>query len=199
MKFHKFISVLLHPLVIPTIGAVLFLLFTPQFISSTKQYTLIALVFFSTYIVPLISLIILKILGVIKSFQVHTIKERKIPIFIMLLLFYLLGKLLITIPEFKELGVLFYGCNFATVVIYFLFFFKIKTSLHIMSMSSAIGFLLLFSTNNDLNLLPIISIFVFLTGILASARLHLKAHTGKEIMLGFVIGIVSQFVMVALL
>ena len=194
MKFHKLISVILHPIVIPTIGVLLFLALTPDFIRKERQYLVLGIVFFSTYVVPIISLIILKALGVIKSFQVESIKERKIPLFLMLLIFYILGWFLIMIPDFKDLGVLFYGTNLSLIVIYILFFFNIKTSLHIVSMSSALGFFLIYGTLNSISILPIAVIIIMLTGLLASSRLYLKAHTPLEVYLGFFLGITSQYV-----
>lgn len=194
MKFHKFISVILHPIVIPTIGVLLFLSITPNEIIKERQYLLISIVFFATYIIPLISLIILKSLGVIKSFQVESINERKIPLFIMLLIFYFLGKSLINIPDFTELGILFYGTNVSLAIIYLLFSFQVKASLHIMSLSSALGFFLLYGNLQSISILPIAVILIILTGVLASSRLHLKAHNQKEIYIGFFIGLLGQFV-----
>jgi len=199
LKFHKFISVILHPIVIPTIGVLLFLSITPNEIKKERQYLLISLVFFSTYIIPLISLIILKTLGVIKSFQVESINERKIPLFIMLLLFYVLGKVLINIPDFTELGVLFYGTNVSLAFIYLLFLFKIKSSLHIMSLSTALGFFILYGNLHSISILPIAILLIILTGVLASSRLYLKAHNQKEIYLGFFIGLLGQFIGYSLL
>ncbi|MFT5761108.1 MAG: hypothetical protein ACI8WA_000213 [Polaribacter sp.] len=199
MKFHKFISVLLHPIVIPTIGVLLFLSITPNEIKKERQYLLISIVFFATYIIPLISLIILKTLGVIKSFKVESINERKIPLFIMLLIFYFLGKSLINIPDFTELGVLFYGTNVSLAIIYLLFSFQIKASLHVMSLSSALGFFLLYGNLQSISILPIAVILIILTGVLASSRLHLKAHNHKEIYLGFFIGLLGQFIGYSLL
>ena len=193
MKFHKFISVILHPIVIPTIGVLLFLALTPDVIIKERQYLLLSIVFFSTYIVPIIFLVILKSLGVINSFQVESIKERKAPLFLMLLVFYVLGKLLINIPDFKDLGVLFYGTNLALIIIYILFFFNIKTSLHIVSMSSALGFFLIYGTLNSISILPIAIIMIVLTGLLASSRLHLKAHKPLEVYLAFFLGILAQY------
>lgn len=186
-------------MVIPTIGVLLFLSITPNEIRKERQYLLISIVFFSTYIIPLISLIILKTLGVIKSFQVESINERKIPLFIMLLIFYVLGKLLFNIPDFAELGYLFYGTNISIALIYLLFSFKIKSSLHIMSLSSALGFFLLYGNLHSISILPIAIILIILTGVLASSRLHLKAHNQKEIYLGFFIGLLGQFVGYSLL
>ncbi|NVK52222.1 MAG: hypothetical protein HWD85_04750 [Flavobacteriaceae bacterium] len=194
MNFHKLISVILHPIVIPTIGVILFLSISPLEVRKERQYLLISIVFFATYIIPLISLIILKALGYINSFQVTTIKERKTPIYLMLLIFYVLGKLLYNIVAFKELGILFFGTITALVIVYFLFFLKIKTSLHVLSLSSMLGFFLLYATLHSISILPIAIVLVLLTGILASARLHLKAHTPKEIYIGFFLGFTSQFI-----
>lgn len=194
MKVHKLISVILHPIVIPTIGVLLFLSITPNEIRKERQYLLISIVFFSTYIVPLISLIILKSLGFIKSFQVESIKERKIPLFIMLFVFYLLGKNLINIPDFKELGLLFFGTNISLALVYLLFSLQIKSSLHIMSLSSVLGFFLIYGNIYSISTLPITIVIIVLTGVLASSRLHLKAHNQKEIYLGFFIGLISQFI-----
>jgi len=192
LKFHKFISVILHPIVIPTIGVFLFLALTPNVIQKERQYLVLSIVFFSTYILPIILLVILKTLGFIKSFQVVSINERKIPLFLMLLVFYILGSILIKIPVFKELGVLFYGTNLALIATYMLFFFKIKTSLHILSMSSTLGFFLIYGALHSISILPIAISIIVLTGLLASARLHLKAHNPQEIYLGFFLGVTSQ-------
>lgn len=194
MKFDKFISVILHPIVIPTIGVLLFLALTPDIIRKERQYLLISIVFFSTYIIPIISLIILKALGLIKSFQVESIQERKIPLFLMLIIFYTLGKFLINIDTFKSLGILFYSINLSLVIIYFLFFFKVKTSLHIVSLSSALGFFLIYGTINSIAILPIAIVMILLTGILASARLNLKAHNPLEIYIAFFLGLTSQLI-----
>lgn len=199
MKFHKFISVILHPIVIPTIGVLLFLALTPGVIRRERQYVLLSIVFFSTYIVPILFLILLKAVGLIKSFHVEGIKERKVPLFLMILIFYILGKFLIKIPDFKELGVLFYGTNLALIIIYILFFFNIKTSLHVVSLSSALGFFLIYGILNVIPILPIISSLIVLIGLLASARLHLKAHKPLEVYLAFFLGLISQCIAYLLL
>ena len=193
MSFHKFISVILHPIVIPTVGVFLFLLLSPEEIKKERQYYLISIVFFSTYIIPIISLTILKTLGLIKNFKVLSIKERKIPLYIMLIIFYFLGQRLLNVQDFRELGMLFYGTNISLIIIYFLFYLNIKSSLHIMSMSSALGFFLIYGSTHSITILPIATVFIILTGILASSRLSLKAHTSLEIYLGFFIGLFGQF------
>lgn len=117
----------------------------------------------------------------------------------MLIIFYILGKLLYNIAIFKELGVLFFGTNLALIFVYFLFFFKIKTSLHILSLSSTLGFFLIYASIHSIAIVPIAILLIILTGVVASARLHLKAHTAKEIYIGFFLGLISQFLTYLLL
>ena len=192
MKFYKFISVILHPIVIPTLGVLLFLSISPALILPQRQYLLLSIIFFFTYVVPLISLIIFKALGVIKSYHVKTIEERKLPMFLILVIFYSLGKFLIESTLFRELGILFYGTILALLLCYGLFFFKIKTSLHVLSISSATGFFMIYGASNQIQMIPVISVLMIFTGILATARLELKAHRPSEIYIGFFLGILSQ-------
>jgi hypothetical protein len=112
----------------------------------------------------------------------------------MLLIFYLLGKNLINIPDFKELGMLFFGTNFSLALVYLLFSAQIKSSLHIMSLSSTLGFFLIYGNLYSISTLPITIVIIILTGVLASSRLHLKAHNQKEIYLGFFIGLIGQYI-----
>ncbi len=192
MRLHKLISILLHPIVIPTIGMVCFLALTKDRIPKQLAYFLLSVIFVTTYLVPLLFLFILKRLKLIQNFQVSTISERKIPLFIMLIIFTLLGRTLITIPIFQPLGILFHGTNIALIVVYLLFFLKIKTSLHVISMSSLFMFFLMYCTLQAMNALPVIIPLLLLTGLLASSRLCLKAHTPKEVYIGFFVGIGSQ-------
>ena len=199
MRFHKLISVLLHPIVIPTIGIVCFLALTKDRIPEQVAYFLLGLIFLTTYLVPLLFLFILKRLNLIKNFQVSTIGERKIPLFFMLVIFTVLGSNLIQIPMFQSLGILFHGTNLALIVVYILFFFKIKTSLHVISMSSLFMFFLIYCTRQGTNALPVIIPLLLLTGLLGSSRLNLKAHAPKEVYIAFFVGISSQCVAFLLL
>lgn len=194
MRFHKLISTLLHPIVIPTIATILYFIITPSTIPKKQQYVLLSVIFMATYIIPLILLVFLKAIGYIESFRVHTIKERKIPLFFMIGLFFILGKVFFTIPFVRDFSTLFFGTCIGMIIIYLLFFIQIKASLHLLSMGSMIGAFLLIQWMYTITTLPIISILFLLSGILASSRLYVKAHTPKEIYLGFFIGIAGQFI-----
>ena len=195
MKFHKFISTILHPIVLPTLGVFIYFVFVSQSFEKRLQLIVLGLVFALTYVVPVLLLLFLRNFGFIKDFQVSTIKERRFPVIFMILLLYFLGNTIIQIPTIRNLGILFYGTSLSLICIYILFSVKLKSSLHLVSMGNMIGFFLIMTNINSLSMLPIIILLILLSGILASSRLYLKAHTPVELLIGFSLGIVCQFIL----
>lgn len=191
MNIHKIISTILHPIVIPTVGVMLYFLVAPINIRSNQKFAILSLVFVVTYLIPLLILVLFKKTNLIKTYNTESIKERKIPVAIMIVLFFLLGNTLNNILIFRELSLLFYGTCLGLTLIYVLFFFKIKSSLHLLSLGVSISYFMVLSAVYNRSYILIILIIILLSGILASSRLHLKAHTTKEVYLGFFIGIVS--------
>ena len=194
MKFHKFISTILHPIVLPTLGVFIYFLFVSQSFEKRLQLIVLGLVFTLTYLLPLLMLLLLKKFRFIKDFQVSTIKERRFPIIFMMLLLYFLGNSIIQIPTIRNLGILFFGTSLSLTCIYVLFSLKLKSSLHLVSMGNMIGFFLIMTNINNLSMLPIIILLILLSGILASSRMYLKAHTPIELLIGFSLGIICQFI-----
>ena len=192
MKFQKLISVLLHPIVLPTIGVILYFLMIPHSIKNEQRFFIIGFVFTTTYLVSLGILIVLKGLKLIHSFKVQTIKERKIPLFLMIFLFTVLGNILLRTAVFRDFGMLFYGTSFGLILVYLFSIFKIKVSLHLLSMGSMVGFFIIMGMEYMTPLTHILLILILFSGLLASSRLHLKAHTPKEVYLGFFFGMITQ-------
>lgn len=195
MKLHKFISTILHPTVLPTVGAFLYFIFVTQTFEKRLQLIVLGLIFVLTYIVPILLLFFLKNFGFIKDFQVSTIKERRVPVIFMILILYFLGNTIIQIPMIRNLGILFYGTSLSLICIYVLFSIKLKSSLHLVSMGNMLGFFLIMTNVNNLSISFIIILLIFLSGILASSRLYLKAHTPIELLIGFFLGFISQFLL----
>ena len=193
MRFYKFISTILHPIVIPTMGVMLYFLLIPNGFLHVEKLTILSLVFVVTYIIPLLILIILKKLKIIRTYQTESIKERKLPVSLMIIVFYLLGNWLNSIINFRDLGLLFYATSLGLFLIYILFSFKIKASVHLLSFGISTGFFLVLSSVHKQSYTVVIIIIILLAGLLATARLNLKAHTSREIYIGFFIGIIVIF------
>ena len=192
MRWAKLISSLLHPIVMPTIGVFLFLVISELRLSRNQQLALLGLIFITTYIIPIVLLAVLKRCKLIASFNVHTIQERKIPVLVMIAIFFFLGKNLINTMLVKDLGYLFIGTAVALILLYLLFYANFKTSLHILSLGSSVGYFIVYQHLHAINILPLIVILVLLSGLLGTARLTLNAHTPREVYLGFSIGVFAQ-------
>ncbi|KGL58956.1 conserved hypothetical membrane protein [Polaribacter sp. Hel1_85] len=185
---------MLHPIVIPTIGVLLYFILIPNSFSSNQKFAVLGLIFVTTYIIPLVILILFKRLKLIKTFNAESIGERKIPIAMMIVLFYLLGNTIREIPNLSDIGMLFYATTLGLVFIYIFFAFKIKTSIHLLSLGITAGFFLVLNSLYSQNLIIVVICAFILSGLLASARLHLKAHTQREVYLGFVFGFISPII-----
>ena len=193
MRFYKIISTILHPIVIPTIGVMLYFLLIPNSLLQNQKLTILSLVFGVSYIIPLLILIFLKKTRIIKSYQPKSIRERKMPIALMTIVFYLFGNSLNNIANLRDLGLLFYATSLSLFLSYILFYFKIKASIHLLSLGISVGFFMVLSIVYTQSFAIVIIIIILLAGLLASARLHLKAHTPKDIYIGFFIGTVTPF------
>ena len=192
-RFYKAISVILHPIVVPTIGVMLYFLLIPNNHASNKKLTLLSLIFVTTYLVPLLILILFKKLKLIKSFNAHSIKERKIPVAMMIVLFYLLGNTIATITGMRDISLLFYATSAAFTLLYIFFTFQLKISIHLLSLGISTGFFVVLGINYSYSLPIVVIVNILLAGVVANARLYLKAHTPREIYLGFFFGFIAPF------
>ena len=193
-KFYKIISVIFHPIVVPTIGVLLYFILIPSSYPSNLKLTLLSLIFIMTYLVPLLILILFKKLKLIESFNAHTIKERKLPVAMMIVLFYLLGNTIANIGAMRDISLLFYATSGALMLLYVFFVFKIKTSIHLLSLGISTAFFLIIDINNSSNFPLVIILNILIAGIVANARLYLKAHEPSEVYIGFFMGFISTFI-----
>ncbi|SDR67262.1 hypothetical protein SAMN05216503_0259 [Polaribacter sp. KT25b] len=195
MRFYKFISVILHPIVVPTIGVMLYFLLIPNNFESKQRINILSLIFVVTYLIPLLILVIFKRLRIIETYQTESIKERKLPLALMITLFYVLGNTLDSVINLRDLGLLFYATSLGLFIIYILFYFQIRASIHLLSIGIAIGFFIVLGTIYSQSFIIIIIALFLIAGLLASARLKLNAHTSKEVYIGFFIGFLSPLSM----
>ncbi|WP_233130993.1 hypothetical protein [Polaribacter tangerinus] len=198
-KLYKILAVIFHPVVIPTVGILTYFLSIPNSFNNNQKLALIGVIFTTTYIIPVLILLLLKEVKIINSYHVSTIKERKIPVAIMVLLFYLLGNYFYNGYVTRDIGLLFYATTYALIICYLLFAFKIKASIHLLSLGITISFFILMSKIYNLQIALIIIFFILISGLVGNARLYLKAHTASEVYIGFFIGVITPFAVFYLL
>ncbi len=192
--FYKIISFVFHPIFFSTLGTLLYFIISPQYIPDKYKKIIIAVIFISTCILPLFLLIILKKLKLIQSFKLKTIEERKFPILFLIILTFMLGKMLLSTKIVSILGLSFYGGSIAFIIVFLLFSYNIKTSLHTLGIGSLIGLIMVMSIEYQINLTVLITISTITFGLIATSRLKLNAHQPKEVYLGVFLGIITQLI-----
>ena len=194
MKTAKLISYTFHPAIIPTIAILIYFLLIP-FIPYAREekFMVLAAVFLGTYILPILILILFMQMRIIESLQIPKVEERKYPTVLMLVVgivfFYLFSSKL----NNTDLAQLFLRSSLSISLLFVAQLNKQKLSIHMMAMGVLLGFTIHLSANYQLGLLLPIAILVLTAGLVASSRLSLKAHTNREIILGFLLGLVPQF------
>jgi hypothetical protein len=118
--------------------------------------------------------------------------QRKIPMLMQMALTIVLIKESVTIDRFYELFFFFSAGLISTFLAFVLLFFLIKSSIHMIGIGAITFFVIGLSIHNQINLLFLIAIHFLVTGIIASSRLVMKAHTVKELIIGYAIGILPQ-------
>jgi len=198
LKFYKVLSLILHPVFLPAMASGVYLCVLPLPLLVIQKYFVFLLVIGATLIVPLLTLFLLKKIGYVKTNHAVTIEERKIPVIVMIVNYIFLASVLQEIWQLRELVVLTYATSLCLLVTSVMFYLKTKISLHMIGMASVLGFTLVYGINYVFSTITIALLFI-LVGLLATARLELKAHNFKEIVLGTSLGVLLPIVLNVLL
>ena len=193
--FAWFFSIVLHPVFIP-VYIVLFLLyvhptafagFSPGDKRQTFFIILLNLVFF-----PLLSVFLLKALGFVGSIKLNTRKDRIIPYIATGIFFFW------AYTVFKEqrhypllltsfiLGIFLASSAALLANIY------IKISMHAIGIGGMLAFMLIV-LREGIQMPWLIAAAVLLTGIVCTARLIISDHSNREIIIGLLVGIITQW------
>lgn len=187
-KFYKIVSVVLHPIFLPFFGTWVYLNTLPLPMSKMQIYLIFFIVLGATFLVPLFTIFLLKFTGHVKSIQTTTANERKLPVALMIVNYLFLAVMIGRIWQVRELAILAYATSIGLMIAMFFLYKKIKVSLHMIGMAGLLGLSIVYGSIYGYPI-PTISLLFVLTGLLATARLKLKAHNFKEIIMGFSLGL----------
>ena len=186
------LAYLFHPVFIPIAGTVCYFLVTPKYSPLELQSGNVLPIFILTVIIPIISFLILKNLGLAQNVFLPGLKERTFPLFINLGLLAMVLIKVIPTSYTIELYFYFLGLMVATAACLIALFFGLKCSLHMVGMGSLMMFLIALSIHFETNITLAISMLTIATGLTATSRLYTKSHGRFEVLIGFFIGIISQ-------
>jgi hypothetical protein len=191
------ISYIFHPLFVP-VYIIWFLLSTqPYMFARFTPYekTIALLRFFVIYsFFPLITVLLAKGLGFLKSIQLKTQKERIIPYIASNIYYFWMCYVLRQQPEFPKEAVILSMAIFIASSAGLMANIYMKVSMHTMGMGILIAFVAMLALSQANNYTLYFSIALLITGLVSTSRMIVSDHTPAEIYTGLLIGILSLVV-----
>lgn len=199
-SFAKFISLIFHPIFMPVYMAFMVVEFNPSHFPDLfgKHYNVILGMLVMLMVgFPLISIAIMKGLGMIQSFEMKGSRERFIPM-IAVGTFYLWTFVMykpsskMVFAQDPLLSNMILGC---VIGIFLAFFFNsfYKISFHTIAAGALVSLLMNIMPYSSYNLTPLFILSIVIAGLVATSRLILKAHTSKEVYMGLLAGYFAMF------
>jgi hypothetical protein len=191
-KILPFFSYFFHPIFIPVYASLFYFFSNTTYYTNLEKLIVIFQIVIITILLPVLCFFVLRASGQMNSMMVADISQRKIPLVIQCFLTILLIRKSITLENFPEFHFFFLGGLMSTIVALILLFFKTKASLHIVAISALTIFVIGLSIHNQIFNGYWIAFWVLMNGFVASSRLEMKAHTPRELIIGFIWGIIPQ-------
>ena len=193
----QFISVIFHPLFIPLYTIIFLIQFHPSWFAgfgTGEKNSLLFTTILNTVFFPLLSVLLMKGLGFIKSVFLSSREDRIAP-YLSVMIFYFWAawvffkfqpQLPPVLPSFMT------GIVITTVValitnIYF------KISMHAMGVGGMLGIFLVIMQTNSMWLAWPLSAALLITGLVCTSRFLVSDHKPPEIYWGLVAGMICQF------
>ena len=145
-----------------------------------------------TIVLPILFFFVLRAAGKADSIMISEISQRKLPLLILCFLTIILIQKCITLDRFEPFYYFFLGGLVSTFVALILLFFKTKASLHLVAISALTIFVIGLSIHHQTKNVYMIAFLVLMNGVVGSSRLEMKAHTIKELVIGFFLGVLPQ-------
>lgn len=192
----RIFSYLFHPLLMPTYG--IFLIFqlntyiTYQYTPEIRRFFYL-LIFTFTFLAPMLVALYLLRMNQISSLHIPNRKERWLP-FLFTVLFYLFTYYLLDRSKAPALfDAMVFGASLSIVVALIVTFFW-KISIHMVGMGGLTGILYAVIQFLAPGSYPIIAGLLLLSGLVAFSRMQLQAHTGVQVLVGYIAGFICTYI-----
>lgn len=178
------------------LGVVFYFHKSPRYLPENLIQAKLFAVALLTIFLPILIYFLLKSLGRIQSIHMASPKERILPLLINVLIVLVIVRHVLPYNEILELYFFFVGILLTTLSCLILAFFNVKASIHLAAAGGILMFFIAISLHFQININESIALVCLLTGALATSRLHVKAHTGIELAIGFFVGLLPQLILI---
>jgi hypothetical protein len=190
----KSISFIFHPIIMPLLGVIFYFTKTPRFIPVPIMKAKLFSITILTLILPILVYFLLKTIKNVETFYLESTRERIVPLIINAAIVSLILYRVLPPAEIDELYYFFLGILFSTLACLILAILKFKASIHMIAATGFFMFAIALSIHFKININGTIALMSIILGAIATSRLHLKAHTPIELIIGFFIGLIPQLI-----
>lgn len=205
-RLAQFLSVILHPLLMPTFLLGMLFFTSPAIVgvdvlTPLIRLTLLGFISMTTFVVPALGIYYLYRAGYVKSLHLDDLPDRRLPYFLTSLFYafatYFFSFQLAPLSEIApEIGIVL-GSITISIVLVGLISLRWKISAHGTGIGGFLGaiFGIVVKFGENQLLYPLV-VLLILTGMLISARLQLNAHTPAQAGAGVALGILVSIITV---
>ena len=165
-----------------------------QYPPTRVVYWLLSIIIWSL-LFPLLLNVVLKKLNAIKSIHLKNVKERFWPLLLSSIIMSYIGFVVVPKADCVELHYFVLGSLLTIILGLTLSIIKIKASIHMMAVSGTFMFMILTNLHFGVAIDNLVIFFILVMGAMGSSRLHLNAHTVKELTIGLIIGVFPQILL----
>lgn len=191
----KSISFIFHPIIMPLLGVIFYFSKSPRFFADELIRAKLISLSILTILLPILIYFLLKTLGKTHTIYLKTSKERIIPLVINSVIILLVIKRVLPSNQIVELYYFFIAILMSTLTCLILAVLEFKASIHMIAIAGVFMFAFGLSLHFSINLNGSLALIVFIMGAIATSRLHLKAHSNMELVIGTFVGAVPQVVL----
>ena len=192
-----FFSVVFHPLFIPFYVVTFLINYHPSYFSGLGFYTkfeLLRSTAVNTILFPAFALLVMKGLGFVKSFMLHSREDRIGPYLANMIFYFWMARVLFNYkPELTPMLASFMTGVFITTAIALIANIFYKISMHAIGCGGMLGIFIIIMNSNSMLMTWPLSLALLITGLVCTSRLIVSDHTPKEIYMGLLVGLVCQF------
>ncbi len=190
-RFLRVWSFISSPLFIPLWISIWYLSYS-EGLDSPNVSLKLYIIGITTAVIPLVIYTVLKVLKLADSIHLSSTRERLLPLVIYSILLIIVLRGVFQDGVFTPLYYFFIGILMSAIVALVLALFQFKISLHMMGMSGALGFVVMISVLVGIPLVFFIAGIGVATGLTATSRLYMKAHSPVELVFGVIVGLLIQ-------
>ncbi|TJY34600.1 hypothetical protein [Pontimicrobium aquaticum] len=193
--FLKSISYIFHPLFMPLLGSTFFFSKSPRYLPVEIIEEKLFSIGLLTIILPILLYLLLKTLKKVHSVNLPTTKERILPLALNCVIIFLVIERILPKNELLELYCFFIGILLSTLACLILAILQFKISIHMIAAGGVLMFIIGTSIHYQININGSIMLMCVISGLIATSRLHMRAHNNIELLIGFFIGIIPQIIL----